>query len=179
MEEKKESQLLHTAFSFLFLSLLGWNLVSLPQSLGTVAGRGSQAIWCRSSVMDGRLQSGSLTTKTTFFFNQTKWLHLLDHPSFFYFKSSLPPPILLGSLFSTRALSCILPYQSLLQWLACSSCSRGPLSAIKDASLQRLMFSYALLEHLKDSDTNTFLSRPFAPCNGLLLRLPGTFYFAR
>lgn len=172
--EKKSQLTVHIECWFLFLSPLGW---FLPQSLGTVAWRGSQAIWCCSSVMDVWLLSCSPATKTT----SDKATAPSGSPLFLVEVPSSVSYTPMKSLKRVQQLSCILPYQSPLQWLTCPSGSCGPLSVIKDASLQWLMFSGALLEHLKDSDTNTFLSGPFAAlpltcfhatayCNVCLLR---------
>lgn len=149
-----------------------------PQSLGTIAGAGSQAIcWC-SSVMDGCI-TALLQPKQLF--NQPKRLHRQNHLSF-YLEPSVQPLVLLS-----HTSSCV--YWRISPCYNDSvvlSRSPGPLSVIKDASLQRLMFSYALLEHLQDEETNTFFSRPFATtpinlllCNNLFPRLPCALYCSR
>lgn len=81
--------------SYLCHSLDGTNAISFspPQSLGTIAGAGSQAIcWC-SSVMDGCI-TALLQPKQLF--NQPKRLHLQNHLSF-YLEPSVQPLALLLS----------------------------------------------------------------------------------
>lgn len=147
-------------FWILFMSFIGWNYhVRFLPSLGTIAWAGSQAIcWC-SSVMDGCIitlllqtkqlcnQVSACATKSSFYlasFSHTRIdIHQLS--SFFSF-------FFLGGR----------GYQSLLEWLSCSSWRQGPLSVIKDVSPHQQMFSYPLSEHLQDQETNTFFSRPFA-----------------
>lgn len=99
---RKRQLTLHIACRFLIFSLLGWNSVSFPQSLGTVAGGGRQAICCCSSVMD---DCKAALVQPKQLFNQTKRLHLPDRPSFLFkvLSATSQNPLTLHTDMHTRA----------------------------------------------------------------------------